>query len=44
LRTRLAAELPEVERIYLKELMATDDAVEGLHAFLEKRAAAWRDQ
>lgn len=44
LRTRLATELPEVERIYLKELMATHDAVEGLQAFLEKRAAVWRDQ
>jgi cyclohexa-1,5-dienecarbonyl-CoA hydratase len=43
LRTRLANDLAEVERIYLKELMATDDAVEGLQAFLEKRPAAWRD-
>ncbi|MCX6544383.1 MAG: cyclohexa-1,5-dienecarbonyl-CoA hydratase [Acidobacteria bacterium] len=44
LRARLAAELPEVERIYLKELMATHDAVEGLRAFVEKRAATWQDQ
>lgn len=44
LRARLVTELPEVERIYLKELMATHDAVEGLQAFLEKRTAAWRDQ
>jgi cyclohexa-1,5-dienecarbonyl-CoA hydratase len=44
LRARLSVELPEVERIYLKELMATHDAVEGLNAFLEKRTAAWRDR
>jgi cyclohexa-1,5-dienecarbonyl-CoA hydratase len=44
LRARLATELPEVERIYLKELMATYDAVEGLQAFLEKRPAAWLDR
>ena len=44
LRARLVMELPEVERIYLKELMATDDAVEGLQAFLEKRPAVWRDR
>jgi cyclohexa-1,5-dienecarbonyl-CoA hydratase len=44
LRARLVMELPEVERIYLKELMATDDAVEGLQAFLEKRPAIWRDR
>lgn len=44
LRARLATELPEVERLYLKELMTTDDAVEGLQAFIEKRPAAWRDQ
>lgn len=43
LRARFAAELPAVERLYLDELMATHDAVEGLHAFLEKRAPAWRD-
>lgn len=27
---------------YLKELMATEDAVEGLNAFLEKRKPAWK--
>ena len=27
---------------YLKELMATQDAVEGLNAFLEKRKPVWK--
>lgn len=39
LRTKLAA----VERLYLDELMATHDAVEGLTAFLAKRPAIWTD-
>lgn len=32
-----------VEQIYLKELMATNDAVEGLNAFMEKRKPVWRN-
>lgn len=32
-----------VEQIYLKELMATDDAVEGLNSFMEKRKPVWRN-
>lgn len=40
IRTKLAA----VERLYLDELMATHDAVEGLTAFLAKRPAAWADR
>lgn len=35
---RLAA----VERLYLKELMSTNDANEGLNAFVEKRKAVWQ--
>jgi cyclohexa-1,5-dienecarbonyl-CoA hydratase len=36
--------LDAAESIYLKELMATDDAKEGLAAFLEKRKPVWRNQ
>ena len=36
--------LREAERIYLEELMATEDALEGLTAFLEKRKPVWRDR
>lgn len=42
LRRRFAAELEELERLYLEELMATADAKEGLTAFLEKRPPVWR--
>lgn len=35
--TRLAA----VERMYLEELMKTEDASEGLNAFIEKRQPKW---
>ncbi|MCX7147423.1 MAG: hypothetical protein NT042_14795, partial [Sulfuritalea sp.] len=38
------AALDAAEEIYLKELMATDDAKEGLAAFLEKRKPVWRDR
>ena len=37
----LAEAFQTAERIYVDELMATRDAVEGLTAFLEKRRAAW---
>jgi cyclohexa-1,5-dienecarbonyl-CoA hydratase len=36
--------MSKVERIYLDELMVTDDAREGLTAFLEKRAPEWKDK
>jgi cyclohexa-1,5-dienecarbonyl-CoA hydratase len=38
---RMCDRLDEVEALYLNELMATNDAVEGLNAFLEKRPAKW---
>ena len=36
--------LDAAETIYLKELMATEDAKEGLAAFLEKRKPTWRNR
>lgn len=39
-KERIAA----VEKLYLEELMATADAVEGLNAFIEKRAAVWENR
>ncbi len=41
---RIRAKLAAVERLYLEELMATNDAVEGLTAFLGKRPALWEDR
>ena len=40
----VARDLPEVERLYLQDLMASEDAREGTRAFLEKRDARWRDR
>jgi cyclohexa-1,5-dienecarbonyl-CoA hydratase len=34
--------LARAEKIYLNELMATEDAKEGIQAFIEKRAAVWK--
>src|SRR5271155_5035820 len=34
-------ELTEIENMYLEELIRTHDAVEGVKAFLEKRAPVW---
>jgi cyclohexa-1,5-dienecarbonyl-CoA hydratase len=34
--------LAQVEDLYLQELMGTEDAEEGLNAFLEKRKPAWK--
>lgn len=36
--------LARVEDLYLNELMKTDDAHEGINAFMEKRKPAWRNR
>jgi cyclohexa-1,5-dienecarbonyl-CoA hydratase len=41
---RIRRKLAEVERLYIEELMATHDAVEGLNAFIAKRPAVWEDR
>jgi cyclohexa-1,5-dienecarbonyl-CoA hydratase len=40
----VGAELDAVERMYVDELMATEDANEGIGAFLEKRKPEWRNR
>ena len=44
LAVALARDLPELERLYLEELMAHRDPVEGLRAFLERRKPVWEDR
>ncbi len=41
---RFRQEIADLEEIYLEELMGTEDALEGLVAFLEKRPPVWRNQ
>ncbi len=38
----LEQDLPELEHLYLQDLMSEPDAVEGIRAFLEKRPPCWR--
>lgn len=40
---RLHDDLDAVERLYLDDLMACDDATEGIRAFLERRKPVWRN-
>jgi len=42
--SRFAVGLAAVEELYLGPLMATEDAHEGLAAFMEKRAPVWKDK
>ncbi|HET7698579.1 MAG TPA: enoyl-CoA hydratase/isomerase family protein [Vicinamibacterales bacterium] len=44
LRQHAGALLPELERLYLGELMGTADAAEGIAAFLARRAPRWTDR
>jgi cyclohexa-1,5-dienecarbonyl-CoA hydratase len=36
--------LPQLERLYLDDLMRTQDAVEGIAAFMAKRKPSWTDR
>jgi cyclohexa-1,5-dienecarbonyl-CoA hydratase len=40
----ISQQLPEMERLYLEELMRTADASEGIRAFMEKRPPRWEDR
>jgi cyclohexa-1,5-dienecarbonyl-CoA hydratase len=42
LASRVREKIQHVERLYLADLMASHDAVEGLKAFLQKRTAQWQ--
>jgi cyclohexa-1,5-dienecarbonyl-CoA hydratase len=41
---RLEESLARVENLYLNELMKTEDANEGINAFMEKRKPVWRNR
>ncbi len=41
---RLLEDLPVMEGLYLKDLMETFDANEGINSFLEKRKPVWRNE
>ena len=38
------ANLPAMEKLYLGDLMSTEDAYEGVNSFIEKRAPVWRNK
>jgi cyclohexa-1,5-dienecarbonyl-CoA hydratase len=41
---RIRKKMALVEKLYIDELMSTHDALEGLTAFMEKRAPSWENQ
>jgi cyclohexa-1,5-dienecarbonyl-CoA hydratase len=44
LATQVRDLLPQLERLYLDELMRTQDAAEGIAAFMDKRQPKWTDR
>jgi cyclohexa-1,5-dienecarbonyl-CoA hydratase len=40
----LESALEKLENFYLNELMKTEDAQEGVRAFMEKRKPVWRNR
>ncbi|MEK7689808.1 MAG: enoyl-CoA hydratase/isomerase family protein [Bdellovibrionota bacterium] len=41
--TAYRTRIPELEELYLRDLMSTSDALEGLQAFVQKRAPRWSE-
>ena len=44
MRDDISKYIEKLELLYLNDLMKTEDANEGIMAFLEKRVAVWKNQ